>query len=297
MLFSVSKTSKFAKVVSFRSVLLRFPIWGGHKRYSPVNGEGLDELEEKLKPNTPITRAIETIYKKAVPPFRMGTEQSSLCFLTWSETRPLWKDTKSKSLGILLDGVVLAPILTSLTYFHRWDEKGLDSQFGKVDMGTIDCSKLDPSSRTTLGEMVELLSVGKVDSKGMLETNKTGGLALQRVYSYYVPTSYSPMLGMFPHITFENAAWGFVGTGQDTAETEIHVERTLNVVGSGAQHRTFFKDLSKHIKPLFSSENFDKQPSYVADTGSGDGHLLMEILFLIFFKCFFIKNAFFSKVF
>merc|ERR1719281_1869082 len=116
---------------------------GSQGKYTPVNGTDLDELESKLKPNTAITRAIENIYQKAVPPFRMGTDQSSICFLVWCETRPLWSDTKSKYLQILLDGVVLAPILTSLTYFHRWDEKGLDSMFGKVNMAKVDCSMLD----------------------------------------------------------------------------------------------------------------------------------------------------------
>jgi hypothetical protein len=51
---------------------------GSQGKYTPVNGPDLDELEEKLKPNTPITKAIISIYEKAVPPFRMATDQSSL---------------------------------------------------------------------------------------------------------------------------------------------------------------------------------------------------------------------------
>jgi hypothetical protein len=76
---------------------------------------------------------------------------------------------------------------------------------------------------------------------------------------------------------FEDASWGFVDSGQDSSETEIHVNRVLNVVGSGAQHRTFFNDLIGLVESVFSSTSFESQPSFVADTGSGDGHLLIAI--------------------
>ena len=93
----------------------------------------------------------------------------------------------------------------------------------------------------------------------------------------------------FKHILFENSGWGFVGVEDE--DSEIHVERTLNVVGSGAQHATLFKDLMlwaqrsdrlflelrRHIDVVFGGEDFETQPCYVVDTGSGDGHLLMQI--------------------
>eukprot|EP00747_Dinoflagellata_sp_TGD_P195042 gnl/TRDRNA2_/TRDRNA2_63153_c1_seq1.p1 gnl/TRDRNA2_/TRDRNA2_63153_c1~~gnl/TRDRNA2_/TRDRNA2_63153_c1_seq1.p1 ORF type:complete len:951 (-),score=212.71 gnl/TRDRNA2_/TRDRNA2_63153_c1_seq1:56-2569(-) len=113
--------------------------------------------------------------------------------------------------------------------------------------------------------------------EGSLVLSSGGSLAMQRIFSYYVPTSYSPMLAKFNHILFNDASWGFVGAGQDTLEEEIHVARTLNVVGSGAQHRTVFKDMMRHIGVMFSNTDFKNQPDFVVDTGCGDGQLLMQI--------------------
>eukprot|EP00439_Symbiodinium_sp_Y106_P061496 s3536_g9.t1 len=176
----------------------------------------------------------------------------------------------------------LAPVdsvrgLTSITYFARWSEEGLDYGKDKA-MDKFDFSKE--------------LGVGAMNPKGVVSLSARGSLALQRCYSYYVPTSYSPLLAEFKNILFEDSrfvkyraeeprqserGWGFEDAADDGAEAEIHVERTLNVVGSGAQHATLFKDLMRHMDVIFAGEDFASQPKYVVDTGSGDGHLLMHI--------------------
>lgn len=244
--------------------------------YSVVPGMELEELQTQLQPASPTARALQSIYSDAVPPFKLPSPEATRCLLVWAEHRPAWRNSRSKALAILLDGVVLAPLLTSITYFARWNEEGLD--FGKDNaMERFDFGKLDPASRSAIGDIFEELGIGAMGPKGVVTMSPKGSLALQRCYSYYVPTSYSPMLAEFNTILFEDAGWGFVGTGQDTAETEIHVERTLNVVGSGAQHQTLFKDLMRHINLIFGGEDFVSQPQFVVDTGSGDGHLLMHI--------------------
>ena len=98
----------------------------------------------------------------------------------------------------------------------------------------------------------------------------------QRVYSYYVPTSYSPLLSKFHEVLFSDPGWGFAGD-LDPDDGEIHVDRTLNVVGSGAQHTTLFKDLLGHVHKVFDNDKFETQPKFVIDTGCGDGHLLHTI--------------------
>ena len=85
-------------------------------------------------------------------------------------------------------------------------------------------------------------------------------VALQRVYSYYVPTSYAPLLSHFHHVLFEDASWGF--NVEEDEDGEIHVDRTLNVVGSGAQHTSLFKDPSK--------------PGFRGTMSSGDGWKMLE---------------------
>lgn len=95
------------------------------------------------------------------------------------------------------------------------------------------------------GDIFQALGIGQVDSNGRVEVWPQGYLGLQRVYSYYVPTSYAPLLSHFHHVLFDDASWGFNGDVEDE-DDEIHVHRTLNVVGSGAQHSTLFKDQGFH---------------------------------------------------
>jgi len=240
--------------------------------YSAVQGVELEELQLRLRPGIGTAKALRSVYTEAVPPFKVPSEAATHCLVVWAEHRPGWTNSKSKVLPVLLDGIVLAPLLTSITYFARWSEEGLDYGKDKA-MDRFDFSKLDAASRTALGEIFEELGVGAMSPKGIVSLSTRGSLALQRCYSYYVPTSYSPLMGEFSHILFEEPGWGF----EDLDEGEIHVERTLNVVGSGAQHATLFKDLMRHIDVIFSGEDYAGQPRYVVDTGSGDGHLLMQI--------------------
>ncbi|CAE7510534.1 TIL [Symbiodinium natans] len=58
---------------------------------------------------------------------------------------------------------------------------------------------------------------------------------------------------------------------------KVHVDRALNVIGSGLQHKVFFRDFLELIRPLFTRSDFDAQPRYIADTGCGDGSLLGQI--------------------
>ena len=56
---------------------------------------------------------------------------------------------------------------------------------------------------------------------------------------------------------------------------EEHVDRQLNVLGSGLQHQVFFRAMEA-LQGLFEGP-LERQPRYVADMGCGDGSLLKEI--------------------
>jgi len=202
--------------------------------YSVAKSEEYEELDRFLRPTSPAAKALRSLYDAVTPPFEVPSKQAELCLRVWLDHRSAWAESKSKALALLLDGVVLAPLLTSITYFARWNEEGLD--FGKdATMGRFDFSKVDMSVRPALSDIFDELGVGTMSSKGIVTMSSKGSLALQRVYSYFVPTSYAPMLRQFGKILFEEPGWGFTETGSD--KSEVHVQRTLNVVGSGAQHR------------------------------------------------------------
>ena len=59
---------------------------------------------------------------------------------------------------------------------------------------------------------------------------------------------------------------------------EAHVDRTMNVIGSGFMHGKFFDDMmSVHVRHTFDELPLDQQPSMVADTGCGDSTLLLRL--------------------
>mmetsp|Transcript_42808 Transcript_42808/g.122087 ORF Transcript_42808/g.122087 Transcript_42808/m.122087 type:complete len:992 (+) Transcript_42808:55-3030(+) len=265
------------------AVLLRTCRILGYVSFDPATGAHalvpsteLRELLAFLGPETSTAETLRSVYSQAAPPFRLPSEQATHCLGAWTKERQHWEEAQSKLLPILLDGIILAPLLTSITYFARWSEEGLD--MGKEgSMESFDFTQVDDDSRRLLSGIFKELGIGSLNSEGILHVSTKSSLALQRCYSFYVPTSYSPMLSHFGLMLMEDAGWGFLGVGQDTSETEVHVQRTLNVVGSGAQHKTFFKDMMRHIDAVFSGDKFDAQPKFVADTGCGDGHLLIQI--------------------
>lgn len=244
-------------------------------RYAVPKDNSCEELLRFLGPDSACSSALRRIYAEACPPFKTSSDATKLCLDVWRDQRPTWKRSCKPLLGLLLDGIVLSPLLTSITYFARWDEQGLDGGKEKA-AANIDFSSLDKSLQGVLDSIFEELMVGRLDQNGMLGPTPKGLLALQRIYSFYVPTSYSPLLSRFNEVLYENPGWGFTGD-LDPDDGEIHVERTLNVVGSGAQHQTLFKDLTRHVHEVFAGEDFEAQPKFVIDTGCGDGHLLHHI--------------------
>ena len=63
-------------------------------------------------------------------------------------------------------------------------------------------------------------------------------------------------------------------------EKEIHVNRKLNVWGSGGAHKTYFNKIDSIITDIFNSP-IEKQPKGIADMGCGDGMFLEHIYKLI----------------
>lgn len=246
-------------------------------------------LEELLLHEGGLACELRRLYQEAQPPFRMDSDAARLLLEAWATQRPKWQSEATASptasasrlgapLKALLDGAVLAPLLTSLVYFHRWDEEGLDH--GRDSMEHISCGALDATAARTLDALLREIGVGRCEG-GAVQTTPAGALALQRTYTFFVGTSYCPLLAHFRRVLLESPDWGFAASGAPVDEaqdgTEVHVSRTLNVVGSGAQHRSLFQDLSELLRPVFSTKDFASQPAFIVDMGCGDGALLAQL--------------------
>ena len=64
---------------------------------------------------------------------------------------------------------------------------------------------------------------------------------------------------------------------------EIHVDRKMNVWGSGGAHRLYFQKVDEIIIDLFNLP-IEEQPKGFIDIGCGDGALIEHIFDLIYYK-------------
>ena len=58
---------------------------------------------------------------------------------------------------------------------------------------------------------------------------------------------------------------------------EVHVDRTMNVIGGGSMHRRFFGMLCDVIGTVFNDGDFAAQPTRICGMGCGDGRLLETV--------------------
>ena len=63
---------------------------------------------------------------------------------------------------------------------------------------------------------------------------------------------------------------------RDIDGNETHVDRTMNVWGSGGAHSTYFNKIDEIICNIFN-QPLSKQPIGISDMGCGDGTLLKHL--------------------
>jgi SAM-dependent methyltransferase len=99
----------------------------------------------------------------------------------------------------------------------------------------------------------------------------------KRATAYGVTVSYLPM---FKHI--DKLLFGDATALRDIAqnEDEIHVNREMNVWGSGGAHTTYFKVIDEIIIELFNKP-ITEQPKGILDMGCGNGAFLQHIFEVI----------------
>jgi SAM-dependent methyltransferase len=106
-----------------------------------------------------------------------------------------------------------------------------------------------------------------------------GYFILKRATSYGVTVSYLPTFRNIKNLIFGNhkILWNQPG------EVEKHVDRSMNVWGSGGAHHTYFKKIDEIIIDLFNLP-IEKQPKGFIDIGCGNGKLIEHIFDLIYYK-------------
>lgn len=99
----------------------------------------------------------------------------------------------------------------------------------------------------------------------------------KRASAYGVTVSYMPNFRAVEQLIFGNAnALRDISEGSE----ELHVDREMNVWGSGGAHSTYFKKIDEVVIDLFNKP-IHEQPKGILDMGCGNGALLEHIFEII----------------
>ncbi len=98
----------------------------------------------------------------------------------------------------------------------------------------------------------------------------------KRASAYGVTVSYIPMFRKMDALLFgnPNVLWN------SEKDIETHVDREMNVWGSGGAHTTYFKKIDEIIISLFNMP-LNEQPKGVLDMGCGNGAFLIHLFEVI----------------
>jgi SAM-dependent methyltransferase len=115
------------------------------------------------------------------------------------------------------------------------------------------------------------------EKNGNYQFTETGLFYAKRASAYGVTVSYLPTFAKIEELIFgDPAILRMVADG----ENEIHVDREMNVWGSGGAHDTYFKVVDEIIVKLFNLP-IEEQPKGILDMGCGNGAFLQHIFEVI----------------
>lgn len=116
-----------------------------------------------------------------------------------------------------------------------------------------------------------------LEKNGNYQFTETGLFYAKRASAYGVTVSYLPTFARIEELIFgDPAILRMVADG----ENEIHVDREMNVWGSGGAHDTYFKVIDEIIVKLFNLP-IEEQPKGILDMGCGNGAFLQHIFEVI----------------
>ncbi len=111
-------------------------------------------------------------------------------------------------------------------------------------------------------------------SKQEWQLTKPGEEIFNKIGVLAIGPSYRPMLFKMDQLLFGDMASVF---SRNQRGEESHVDRLLNVLGSGYQHVRYFKDAEEEILKIFNQLPLKMQPKAIADMGCGDGTFLKQL--------------------
>ena len=222
--------------------------------------DGRYEATPELLSASVLPARIMELYRFPFDQYVRGDNGES--FEPWLEQSERRWDSEHPFLPDYLDGLLVIPLLLALRTQGRLS---VDGETLRLDV--------DPIVR----HQIEQLFVAKgwgTRSGDVLQVNRAGRFVIDRIFITATVASYQPMFARADELLFGDAARVFE---RDAEGHETHVDRTVNVIGSGFQHEKFFSALADLIIRCFEGEDYESQPKYIVDMGCGDGTLLRRL--------------------
>ena len=167
-----------------------------------------------------------------------------------------------------IQGILIGPPLVAL---------GMNGKLTQyIDAGKF--SKSDIEEYSLINAFSDYFAkIGFLSNDGEYSITELGEFYSQRASAYGVTVSYLPMFTHQEEIIFGDPhhIWK-----RDKMGAETHVDRTMNVWGSGGAHSTYFKKIDEIVINIFNKP-LHKQPVGIADMGCGDGTLLKHLYNLV----------------
>lgn len=169
-----------------------------------------------------------------------------------------------------IEGVLIGPMTVFL---------GMDGMFHKYFMEasfSADEFHEDPESFQKILDFFAYLGWFKKKNDTYRFTNK-GMFFARRSSAYGVTVSYIPTFRRMEELLFGNP---LILRSSLPNATEIHVDREMNVWGSGGAHSAYFKKIDEIVIALFNKP-IEEQPKGILDMGCGNGAFLIHLFEVI----------------
>ena len=163
---------------------------------------------------------------------------------------------------IHLEGMIAGPFLVAF---------GMSNFFTDIIINKKNITKELKNTSPLLQLCLDLFST--IDWIKNDRFTKKGEFFLKRASAYGVTVSYLPTFIETPALIYGNPSrlWDKQKDG-----AESHVNRRMNVWGSGGAHSIYFKKIDEIIINIFN-QPLKEQPLGIADMGCGDGTLLKHL--------------------
>ncbi len=169
-----------------------------------------------------------------------------------------------------IEGFLVGPSLVHLGMSGMFHKYFMETSFRPEEFHA------DPESFKKLLDFLTYLGWFSVKN-GNYQFTDTGLFFAKRASAYGVTVSYMPTFRHLDELIFGNPD---ILRKTESDLDEIHVDRAMNVWGSGGAHSNYFKVVDKIIIELFNKP-IEEQPKGILDMGCGNGAFLQHIFNVI----------------